>query len=159
MTMIVGSPGVSFQPKLSSMVRIAINFQARRVGLFCRRPKLGPLESEGDHMVAATRAAITPCSSSDFLDNLPDPTPRFLSSSPLESSQTKNESLKSCDVSNEGDWTAEAATESDLRPTEVVSSAPTPTFLVSRAHGSWVSRRTDSGLELLPKFYLSEGSC
>lgn len=87
---------------------------------FCRRSELDRSESEGEDMVAATRAAMAASSPSGFPEDFLDSPSLLLPPPPLEPSLVENRSLRNSGASNEGSFTVEAAVDSDLRPSEAV---------------------------------------
>ena len=100
-----------------------MSLRVRCMSPFCRRSELGLSESEGDDIVAATRAAIAVPSPSGFPEDFLDPASSRVSPSPSAPSLDEKRSLRNCGVSKEGNLTAEAAEDSDLRPSEAVSKA------------------------------------
>ena len=90
---------------------------------FCRRSELGRSESEGEDMVAATRAAMAASSPPGFPEGFLDSPSVFPPPSPSEPSLAENRSLRNCGDSREGNFMADAAADNDLKPSEAVSRA------------------------------------
>lgn len=128
----LGSLRASLWSILRSMLRISMSFRVRCMRPFWRPSDPFPFESsvafesDGEDIVAATKAAIAASSLGDrFL--LPDPAPSSLLSLPLPfsfPSLAAKRSFKNCGVSRFGRFgslTSETRDETDLRPSEAVS--------------------------------------
>jgi len=130
----LGSFRVSPWSILSNIDRISINLRVRCMSPFCRRSELDRSESEGDDMVAATRAAIATSSPSGLPEDFLEPASFPLPPSASEPSLAENRSLRNCGASNAGKLTAEAAADNDLRPPEAVSRASAAVSLAVSIH-------------------------
>jgi len=157
MTTILGSFRLSRWPTLSNMVRISINLRVRCVSPFCRRSEPDLSESEGDEIVAATRAAITASSPSGTLEDLFDRAPPFLSPSPSYPSFAENKSWRNRDASKWGNRMAETVAERVSRPPEAVSSASAAISFAASIASTAISLATSSASAAVFLVVLTQG--